>query len=124
MMSTSYRLDFCYLLIHPYRPPSQTTAATVSPLLKDAPSFYDLDIEYRSLKAIKRLIHDVEIQIHIQILNDEVWVAECQYPAPGIPHETTSQQKQTINSALRQLLLEETGYKGTLVEEYTILLIS
>jgi hypothetical protein len=119
-----HRLDFCYMIMQPYEPWVDHGESINAPLPKDAPYFYELDISFRHLKTAEKSIRGVNVQIQTQVLNDEIWVAECQYTLQGFLNEPVHRFKQAINATLRQSLLEETNYRGSLIEEYTILLIS
>lgn len=122
-MAGPYSIKFCYLLLHPYDPLHYKGAEIDVPFPRDAPYFYEVDMEYRSLKSDEKRIEGTAVQVQMQTIADEVWVAECHYQIDGNLTENMARQKQAINAALRQSLLDETGYRGPLVEEYTVVLI-
>lgn len=110
--------------MQPYHPPSDPGQAINSPVPKDAPYFYELDIQYRRLQTIEKLIDHVPVKIQTQVLNNEVWAAECHYALDTSLDETAVKFKHSINTILRREFMAETKYQGAIVEEYTILLIS
>ena len=94
------------------------------PAPKDAPYFYDLDIEFRASWEERQLeIEGTPIRIQLQVLDGLVWVAECYYQLVDAFDERAVARKRTIQTALRQTLQRETESPDTLIEEYTILIL-
>ncbi len=118
------RFEFCYILMQPYTPLVDPGQAIASPVPKDAPYFYELDIQYRKLQTRQKQIDTVPVRIQTQVLNREIWTAECYYTLPTPLDKSAIKFKHAINTALRADFLKETGYTGSLVEEFTIVLVS
>jgi hypothetical protein len=123
-VTVPHRLDLCYILMQPYDPLLDRGEAVTTPTPKDAPYFFDLDIEYRYLKAFETSAAGVDVHVQTQVLNDEVWVAECLYTLGRSLDERVIQLRQNVNTALRDHFVAERHYSGTFTEEYTVLLVS
>jgi hypothetical protein len=118
-------LDFeiCYLLLVPLQPQAALGPTESAPTPKDAPYFFDLDVEFRAAGEGETLIDRTPVHIRRQVLDDTVWLAECRYRLPDALGESAVTRKVALQSALKQHLQREAGYGGSLNEEYTILLI-
>ena len=123
-MTNSYQFECCYILMLPFNPLIDLGQAITAPVPKDAPYFFELNIQFRKLPTIQKQIGQVPIRVLGQVLNNEIWVAECYYAINGPLDDAAIQHKHTINAALRKDLLKDAHYQGVLVEEYTILLVS
>jgi hypothetical protein len=110
--------------MQPYTQSLDGGQAIHSPVPKDAPYFYELDIQFRQLQTVKRIIENVPVRIETQVLNNEIWVAECYYTLPASLDETTIRFKRQMNKLLRADFLQEARYSGPLIEEYSIVLLS
>ena len=119
-----FRFSFCYILMIPYDSSIDDGQVITAPVPKDAPYFYELDIQYRKLPAVEKQIDGVRVKVQPQVLNHQVWVAECVYSLDDPLDDSAIQRKQKINAGLRTLFLKENHYDGPLIEEYTVLLIS
>lgn len=121
----SLTLDFeiCYLLLVPLQPRAALGPTETAPTPKDAPYFFDLDIEFRASGETQTLIDRTPIHIRRQVLDDTVWLAECRYRLPDALGHSAVARKVAVQSALKHQLQREAGYSGALQEEYTILLI-
>ncbi len=115
--------EICYLLLVPLQPPTALGPTVSAPTPKDAPYFFDLDIEFRAAGEGDMLIERTPVHIRRQVLDDTVWLAECRYRLPDALGQTAVARKVAVQSALKQQLQRESGYSGSLHEEYTILLI-
>ena len=94
------------------------------PELKDAPYFYDLNIEFRSDgKEIEQQVGKTAVKIKHQLLDESIWVAECRYQLQDALTNQAAAQKEKIHSALQNLLQKEQHDKNLLFEEYTIILL-
>jgi len=115
-------LEICYLLLMPLRftPPGQTDKLTPP---KDAPYFFDVDIEFVTVSRRVMTLEGVRISLHLQVLDNTVWLAECRYTLAEALDDSASARKRVLHAALRQKLQTDNGYTGKLVEEYTILLV-
>ena len=116
-------IDLCYLLLVPLqsRPVRGPLEAVTTP--KDAPYFFDLDIEFRSAGESERTVAGVPVRVRRQVLDETVWLAECRYCLTDAFGETALARKVAVQAALRADTLREAGYSGPLVEEYTAILI-
>ncbi len=125
-----HRLSVCYLLMQPSTPSPESTEstnhgeATPTTLPKDAPYFFDLDIEYHAIRDVELVVQDVTVRIQTQSFNDEVRVAECLYALDLTLDDDILARKQAIHHALRQDFKVALNTSDSLLEEYTILLIS
>lgn len=124
-MSTVLPAEICYLLLFPLRfspPPGQTSPLPI-PAQKDAPYFFDLDIEFSAVGERQVEIEDMPVFMRFQVLDEQVWLAECRYRLTNLLDEGALPQRQVIQTRLRENLRQETGYSGAFVEEYTIVLL-
>jgi hypothetical protein len=120
----SMNLDICYLLLWPYHASSPLGSLVSVPALKDAPYFYDLDIEFRSSWGERQLeVEGTPVRIRLQVLDGQVWVAECHYQLVDAFDERAIARKQAIQTALKQSLQSESETSETLTEEYTIIIL-
>ncbi len=123
-MDTHASLKFSYLLLMPYSLTMEAgTPSVAPPPPKDAPYFFELDIEFRTLAKKTMVFEDVTITIHPQVLDDQVWIAQCEYALGDTLRPEMIEKKQRLNAYIRQELLRELGYQGDLVEEYAIALV-
>ena len=116
-------LEICYLLLVPFQPAAGLGPLESVPAPKDAPYFFDLDIEFRSAGERQVEAEGAPVHVHLQVLDGMVWVAECRYRLLDALGETGVARKRAIQAALKQTLQHETGPIGTLAEEYTIILM-
>jgi hypothetical protein len=116
-------LEVCYLFLVPLQPQAALGPTEAVPTPKDAPYFFDLDIEFRAAGETETLIERTPVHIRRQVLDDTVWLAECRYRLPDALGHSAVARKVTVQAALKQQLQHESGYSGALHEEYTILLI-
>ncbi|MGH2522424.1 MAG: hypothetical protein ACRDH2_07960 [Anaerolineales bacterium] len=116
-------LEICYLLVVPFEPPPALGPTETVPAPKDAPYFYDLDIEFCSAGQREIVVEGVPVRVHLQVLDGLVWVAECRYLLADALGETALARKQAIQTTLKTRLQREAGYSGSVIEEYTLLLI-
>ncbi|MCP4417247.1 MAG: hypothetical protein GY805_11540 [Chloroflexi bacterium] len=94
------------------------------PVPKDAPYFYDLDIEYRSSWEEREYeFEGVAVRTQLQVLDGLVWVAECRYQLTDAFSKLAVARKEAIQTALRQTLQHEIESTDILIEEYTIILL-
>ncbi len=116
-------VDICYLLLFPFfELPDQPKHITLqSP--KDAPYFYELDIDVRCLHPIDEIIENTRVRIVPQIFDEDVFVFECTYTI-HTPEEATSLE---LNSIIQKHLKQKLRTKylsnmSKILEEYTIIL--
>ncbi len=123
-MTTPLPVEICYLLLFPLRfqPPGQAEPLPV-PTQKDAPYFFDLNIKFLSSGERRIELEGVSILLRFQVLDEQIWVAECRYLLTDVLSEAALRLRQTIQTKLKESLQQETGYTGAFIEEYTILLL-
>lgn len=88
------------------------------PAQKDAPYFFDLDIEIASAGDRTIEVEGLRVAVHTQVLDGLVWLAECRYALDASP-----ERNRVVQEHLKARLRQDVGYTGTLLEEYRILLI-
>jgi hypothetical protein len=116
-------LDLCYLFLVPLQPRAALGPEEAAPTPKDAPYFYDLDIEFRSAGESTVLVEGVAVHVRRQVLDETVWLAECRYTLMDGFGEKAVDRKVALQSALKKILQTEADYSGAMMEEYTIALI-
>jgi hypothetical protein len=123
MKKTPLPAEFRYLNLMPLqssRPVGVREPVTVK---KDVPYFLDLDIEFLLAGERRLEVAGVEIVIRSQVLDRQIWLAECRFCLPDILTETAAWQKQVVQAELKKQLQQEIGYGGTFIEEYVIILL-
>ncbi len=115
--------DICYLLLVPFRPRAPLGPLEPAPAQKDAPYFFDLDIEFRSAGERQMVVEDTSVNVRLQVLDEQVWVAECRYRLADCLTETALTRHAAIKSALKDELQREAGHTSSISEQYTILLM-
>jgi hypothetical protein len=116
-------LDLCYLWLTPLGP--NAPAGPVQPALtpKDAPYFYDIDIEFRAAGERRFEIDGLPVRVQLQVLDGIILLAECRYVLPDGLNEAAVSRKRAVHAALRERLQVETGAPAGLFEGYTVLLM-
>ncbi len=116
------RTDVSYLLLFPAHKPHHGGIPTSATKPKDAPYFYNLDIEVNLIDSWQETIEGVSVLISVRLLDHHVIATESQYTLPdGLVH-TQFPQKEKINKTIKSILLEKYAVKSNLSEEYTILM--
>lgn len=120
-------LDICYLILLPYE-----KTADLGPIIpiappKDAPYFYDLDIEFRASWEENGLaVAGVLASVQLQVLDELVWVAECRYRLTDGLGEDGVQRNRAIQAGLKETVVAKTAVSlptsTPLLEEYTLIL--
>lgn len=123
MMAHSISAEICYLLLAPRQDSQLAGQREPAAVKKDVPYFFDLDIEFLNAGERHLEIDEIQIKHRRQILDRQIWLAECRFQLPHILAETTLARKQTIQAALKQQLQQEIGYTGAFIEEYLIVLL-
>lgn len=114
-------LDVVYILFLPYSAVPQVDTHSSPALPKGAPYFLNLDIDVVNLEEVDVTIHDVPIHVRPQLLEKQVWVAECRYSLADPFDKSAPLRMRQIQMGLRKLfmnaadLTEADGF-----EEYTI----
>ena len=121
-MTIPLTAELCYLLCLPLHStsPGQAEPAAAP---KDAPYFFNLDIEFASAGNRTLEVEGTPVAVHAQVLDGLVWLAECRYRLEDCLSESALARKQAIQTALRERLRREAADTGPLSEQYTILLL-
>ncbi len=116
-------LDLCYLWLTPLGP--DAPAGPVQPVLtpKDAPYFFDVDIEFRAAGERRFEIDGLPVRVVLQVLDGLVLLAECRYTLADGLGEPAVARKRALHAALRERLQIETGSSVGLFEGYTVVLM-
>ncbi len=122
-MHSSISAEISYLLLMPLQASRPTGVPEPATVKKDVPYFFDLDIEFLSAGERRLEIEGVGVRSRFQILDGQVWLAECRFRLPDILTEAVVVHKQAIQAELRRRLQQELGYSGSFSEEYTIVLL-
>ena len=116
-------LDLCYLWLAPLGPNAPAGPVQPVPTPKDAPYFYDVDIEFRAAGERSLEIDGLPVRVQLQVLDGYVLLAECRYALPDGLSESAGPRKRAVNAALRERLQSETGAPVGLFEGYTVVLM-
>ena len=108
------KADIFYLLLMPLQSPLPSGKLAPAPTKKDAPYFFNLDIEFLSIGEQQLVIEDVPIQIHTQVLDKQIWLAECRYLISDIFSDAALTLKKRIRTSLKEVLRRQTGYSGVI----------
>lgn len=113
----------CYLLFIPYTQAVKGNY-TLSDFkkVKNAPYFFDIDIETSKLSEVDLVISDRKIKIDVYLYDQKIVVVECNYELSSSLSESTLRVKEEINSQLKHKALKDLGYLGDLLEEYFVLI--
>jgi hypothetical protein len=122
-MHSSISAEISYLLLMPLQASRPTGVPEPATVKKDVPYFFDLNIEFLSAGERRLEIEGVGVRSRFQILDGQVWLAECRFRLPDILTEAVVVHKQAIQAELRRRLQQELGYSGSFSEEYTIVLL-
>ena len=93
------------------------------PAPKDAPYFFDLDIDIVTIGERQLQLEDTKIEVRFQLLDEQIWLAECFYTLPEALSDSGPGRRQTIQAGLGAMFEQEFSYTGAFIEEYTILLL-
>ena len=116
-------VEICHLLLLPAgaEPPGLTEP---SPELRDAPDFFDAHIDLVSAGETRLDVRGTPVDVRCQVLNGEVWAAECRYRLEDAFSDDAAERKGTIEAALREQLVQMHGAtEQELREEYTAVLV-
>lgn len=124
-VTTPLPAEICYLLLLPLRsmPPSGQGKVLPVPLQKDAPYFFDLDIEFTAGGERQIEVEGTPVLMRFQTLDEQVWLAECRYQLADLLDEAALTRRKSIQAELNERLRREMDYNGAFVEEYTIILL-
>jgi hypothetical protein len=116
-------VEICYLLLLPAgsEPPGLTQP---TPELRDAPDFFDAHIDFVSAGDARLDVRGTPVDVRCQVLNGEVWAAECRYRLEDAFANDAPGRKGAIEAALREQLIEMHGAGEELREEYAAVLVA
>jgi hypothetical protein len=117
-------LEICYLLLLPAgaQPPGLTQP---TPELRDAPDFFDAHIELVSAGDTRIDAEGTPVEVRCQVMNSEVWAAECRYRLEDAFTDGAAERKGAIEAAMRDRLVRMHGAVAEegLREEYAAVLV-
>lgn len=122
-------LEVCYLWLVPLRreledgapAPAGQPQPVAAP--KDAPYFFDLDLEFRAAGACEVTAAGVPVQINQQVLDGTVWAAECHYRLADALAPDARDRQRALLAALRPQLVALSGRETAFTEHLVILLL-
>lgn len=123
LMTSPLAAEICYFVLMPVRSVRPQGTPEPVPVQKDVPYFFDVDIGFVPAGERRFEVAGVAVQARFQVLDEQVWLAECRYRLDDILGETANARKQHIQTAVRESFQAETGYSGAFIEEYTIVLL-
>jgi hypothetical protein len=123
MLSTATALQMRYLLLCPLPSGFQTGQPIVANKPKDAPYFFDLEIELADGGQETIQIAETTVKIQIQVLDRQVWLADCRYALTDAFGSAAFTRKCQIQNELKAHYLAKLAETTNLVEEYTIVLM-
>lgn len=116
-------MKLCYLLFAPYSKNRGKYTLTDFKKVKNAPYFFDIDIDTSSISKTEVNLDGVKVSIEYFLYDQKVLLAQCVYDLNEKLTESTIFVKEKVNNMLREKLLESLNYKGNLVEEYSVILM-
>jgi len=116
-------LNLCYLWLTPMGPKAPAGPVQPVPTPKDAPYFFDVDIEFRAAGERQLDINGLPVRVTLQVLDGLILLAECRYTLPDGLSEPAVARKRAMNAGLRERLQTETGSPVGLFEGYTVVLM-
>lgn len=91
---------------------------------KEAPYFYDLDIDVQVLDTLQLSFENINIEIRPQIFDEHVYVFECLYNLPSPERTESLLLNRTVQSRLKEYLLNKFNLnKNSISEKFTVLLV-
>jgi hypothetical protein len=116
--------SLCYLLTFP-----DVVNPTAAPLekitgLKDAPYFQPVDISVRSLPGVTLQIETTTISVSRQRYDERIQVVECYYELSDPLSNAGIQERERIQTSLRDSLVPQEFRENGLYEEYAVLCLT
>ena len=93
-MTSPLSAEICYLVLMPAPAVRFQAAPEPIPVQKDVPYFFDVDIEFVPAGERRFEVAGVAVQARFQVLDEQVWLAECRYSLDDILGETANARKQ------------------------------
>lgn len=122
-MSNFSAAEICYMVLIPLQTSLPTGVPSAAQVKKDIPYFFDLDIEFLTIGEQRLNLNGYWVEMGTQVLDEEVWVAECRFHLPNVFSETAAAHKQALQTALKHKIQQDTGYNGSFIEEYVVVLL-
>jgi hypothetical protein len=117
-------VSLCYLLTFPdvvsptNVPPEKITG------LKDAPYFQPVDISVRSLPGLTLQVETTSVSVIRQRYDERIQVVECRFELPDPLSMAGIQERERIQSNLRNQLIPQEYRDNGLYEEYVVLCLT
>lgn len=116
--------DCLFLLMFPATTQNKKGWAVPESKPKDAPYFYDLDIEVNLIEAWREEIDSTAIQFSSKLFDSKVISVECRYQLPSDLSEQNVAKKNLIQTEIKKLLHERYKLDDEVIEEeYSIVLL-
>lgn len=116
--------DCLFLLMFPATTQNKKGWAVPESKPKDAPYFYDLDIEVNLIEAWREEIDSTAIQFSSKLFDSKVISVECRYQLPNELSEENVAKKNLIQTEIKKLLHERYKLDDEVIEEeYSIVLL-
>lgn len=117
-------LDCLFLLMFPATTQHKKGWSVPESKPKDAPYFYDLDIEVNLIEAWSEEVEGTDIQFSSKLFDSKALVVECRYQLPDDLSETNVKRKNLLQTKLKQVLHERYKLQSDVIEEeYSIVLL-
>ena len=113
-----------YLLSFPDGVPSSPAPTEKITGLKDAPYFQPVDISVQTLPGMELQVGETTIVVAQQRYDDRVQVVECRYVLPDPLSMAGNQERDRIQTTLRNQLIPQDFRDSGLYEEYGVLCLT
>jgi hypothetical protein len=113
-----------YLLSFPDGVPSSPAPFEKITGLKDAPYFQPVDISVQTLPGMELRVRETTIVVARQRYDDRVQVVECRYVLPDPLSMAGNQERDRIQTSLRNQLIPQDFRDSGLYEEYGVLCLT
>lgn len=117
------KVKIAYLLFAPYSSSNFNKEDWELKITKNTPYFLDVDVDAESVFRGERTVNGVKVTLSYYLYDGEVFVAECVYEVEKGLVDSSVSLKEEINRGLRKEILDELGYKGSIVEEYSVVIL-
>lgn len=117
-------IELRYLYLFPYKSSHHAKDYSAFKSPKGAPYFYGLDIEVKSQQIKKITIGGIAIEVHIQIIDDLVWLYDCHYTLPVQEKQKLILKNHDIQEEIKTYIHASLHLTKPMFEEYTVILIN
>ena len=114
----------CYLLTFPDVVDATSVPQEKITGLKDAPYFQPVDISVRSLPGLTLQVETAGVSVTRQRYDERIQVVECHFELPDPLSPAGIQERERIQSSLRNQLIPKEYRDNGLYEEYVVLCLS